>query len=190
MPSRTFIALLCSFTAAAALAQAYKWTDEDGIVHYSDRPVEGAEEVQLPQSTRRPAPAPAPATRRGSSRTSASDDSAQQPAARFRYESLTIGAPAAEETLWNIEGVLNVQLNLQPGLQEGHRIRVYFDGDPRMVNGTSFQIDEVYRGVHNLQAEVIDEAGKMVIRSVPNRFYVQQNTIAGPPGPRPRPRPH
>ena len=99
---------------------------------------------------------------------------------RFEYESLTIGSPLAEETLWNIESVLNVTLNLQPSLQEGHRIRVYFDGTPRFVNRTSFQIPDVYRGVHNIQAEIIDASGTMMIRSMPNRFYVQQNTIAGP----------
>jgi hypothetical protein len=46
-----------------------------------------------------------------------------------------------------------------------------------MVNGSSFQIQDVYRGVHNLQAEVLDETGKLMGRSLPNRFYVQQNTI-------------
>jgi hypothetical protein len=70
-----------------------------------------------------------------------------------------------------------VQLNLQPALQSGHRIRVYFDGEPRIVTRTSFQIQEVWRGVHNIQAEVVDESGTMLIRSMPNRFYVQQNTI-------------
>jgi hypothetical protein len=46
-----------------------------------------------------------------------------------------------------------------------------------MVSGTNFSIDEVYRGVHNLQVEVIDSAGKLMIRSQPNRFYVQQNLV-------------
>jgi hypothetical protein len=55
---------------------------------------------------------------------------------------------------------------------------VYFDGEPRIVTRTSFQIQEVWRGVHNIQAEVVDESGTMLIRSMPNRFYVQQNTIA------------
>jgi hypothetical protein len=46
-----------------------------------------------------------------------------------------------------------------------------------MVNGSSFQIQEVYRGVHNLQAEIVDETGKLMARSQPNRFYVKQNSI-------------
>lgn len=179
MLRRTIIALFSTLAAATVLAQAYKWTDEDGVVHYSDRPRAGAERVELAESVRRPPQAsPAPAARSGAAAGSGED--AEQ-AAPFRYESLTIGAPLAEETLWNIEGVLNVQLNLQPSLQPGHRIRVYFDGEPRMVNSTSFRIDEVYRGVHNIQAEVIDQSGKLMIRSMPNRFYVQQNTIVTPP---------
>ena len=46
-----------------------------------------------------------------------------------------------------------------------------------MVNGTSFQLQEVWRGVHNLYAEISDETGKLMIRSQPNRFNVQQNAI-------------
>jgi hypothetical protein len=88
-----------------------------------------------------------------------------------------VSAPAPEETLWNIEGVLNVTINLQPALQSGHQVRVHFDGTPRMVSGTSFQIEEVYRGVHNVQVEILDETGKLMIRSLPNRFYVQANAI-------------
>ena len=174
MLKRTFLLLVSILAAGAVMAQAYRWVDENGVVHYSDRPVEGAEQVILPATDpnrRRPvqasrAPAPAP-----------SNDT-QQEEAPFRYESLIINAPAAEETLWNIEGVLNVALDLRPGLRAGDQVRVYFDGEPRMVTGTSFQIDEVWRGVHNIQAEVVDPTGRLMIRSLPNRFYVQQNTIS------------
>ena len=72
---------------------------------------------------------------------------------------------------------MNVSLALSPGLQNGHRVRVYFDGKPREVSGSSIQIEEVYRGVHNVQVEVIDEMGNLMIRSQTNRFYVQQNSI-------------
>jgi hypothetical protein len=41
----------------------------------------------------------------------------------------------------------------------------------------SFTIQEVYRGEHTIQAEVIDDMGKLMIRSQHNRFYVQQNRI-------------
>ena len=182
MPKRTITALIFTLAAGAILAQAYKWTDEEGVVHYSDRPQEGAERIELRAAPRRPPPPPA----RTSSRAAAGTvEEAPEEAAAFRYEALTIGSPLAEETLWNIEGVLNVQLNVQPALQAGHRIRVFFDGEPRFVNRTRFQIEEVYRGVHNIQAEIIDDTDTMMIRSMPNRFYVQHNTVpTGGPSPR------
>ncbi len=173
MLKQTIIILISTLAAGTVLAQAYKWTDEDGLVHFSDRPQEGAERIQLSSDGhRRPPPPPQTV-----SSAAAAAAAAPEEAAVFRYESLTIGSPLAEETLWNIEGVLNVTLNVDPALQSGHRIRVYFNGTPRYVNRTSFQIDEVYRGVHNVQAEIVDESGTMMIRSMPNRFYVQQNAI-------------
>ena len=174
MLTRTIIAFIATLAAGAVLAQAYKWTDEEGIVHYSDRPQEGAERVQLPAAVRRPRPAVPPVARAADGATEAAAEQTQA----FRYTTLAIGSPLAEETLWNIEGVLNVTLHVEPALQTGHRVRIYFDGTPQMVRGTSFQIDEVYRGVHNIQVEIVDESGTMMIRSMPNRFYVQQNTIA------------
>jgi len=173
MPNRLFFAFLAIVATGAVMAQAYKWTDEDGVVHYSDRPREGAERIQLPSDNVRPRPVPA--ARSAAPRTNATDP---EPTVAFRYDTLIVSSPAAEETLWNIESVLNVTLDLRPALQNDHKVRVYFDGESRMVSGTSFQIEEVYRGAHNLQAEVLDANGRLMIRSLPSRFYVQQNSIA------------
>jgi len=163
--------------AGAVFGQAYKWVDEDGIVHYSDRPHEGAERIQLPGSGRSTRSTYTPPARTRSTASTTQQAEPKQEKA-FSYETITIASPAAEETLWNIEGILNVTVNLQPGLAQGHRVRVYFDGTPQMVDSLSFQILEVYRGAHNVQVEILDQTGKLMIRSLPNRFYVQQNTIA------------
>jgi hypothetical protein len=177
MLKQLFFGIAAVLVTSTVCAQAYKWVDEDGVVHYSDRPHPGAEQIQLPSFGRSSATtrAPVPTTRRAPA-ASAATAPATEPTP-FSYETLEVSSPAAEETLWNIEGVLNVTVTLQPGLQQGHQVRVYFDGTPRIVSGTSFQIEEVYRGVHNLQVEVLDAAGKLLIRSLPNRFYVQANAI-------------
>ncbi len=173
MEIRTLFILLGLLVASAAVADAYKWTDEDGVVHYSDRPEPGSERVDLGTAARsRPQSA-----RPGATSRSSGDEASNAVAKPFSYTSLEISAPAPEETLWNIEGILNVSLGLSPALQPNHEVRVYFDGVARTVEGTNFQFQEVYRGVHNIQAEVLDETGKLMIRSLPNRFYVQQNTV-------------
>ena len=171
METRSIFILLALLVAAGAFAEAYKWTDEEGVVHYSDRHHPGATIVDLSASTRA---RPAPTTR---SPASSQNTDAAEPASTAGYDTIEIASPAAEETLWNIEATLNVTIALSPALRPGHQVRVYFDGAPRMVSGASFQIADVYRGVHNLQAEVIDETGQLIIRSRPSRFYVQQNSV-------------
>ena len=166
-PIFVVIALLC---VAAAAQEAYRWVDENGVVHYSDRPSEGAEQIELPTpnvaQTRRIAPAPATRTE---------VKPADEPAPV--YEAINIVSPAEEETLWNIEGVLNVSVSLTPAMQAGHQVRAYHNGASQIVGGTSFQLQEVWRGEHTLQVEVLDSTGTLLIRSQPRRFYVQQNTV-------------
>ena len=172
METRSILVLLCLLAAAAATADVWRWIDDDGVVHYSDTPRAGAELVDVSESSRSTG-----ARVYRNAAPSNSDDAAAATEQPFKYESLSISSPGAEETLWNIEGTLSVSLSLSPGLQAGHQVRVYFNGEPRMVNSTSFTLDEVYRGVHNIQAEVLDATGRLMIRSTSNRFYVQQNTV-------------
>src|SRR5277367_4681564 len=44
-PWRPWIVLAALATFAGQAATVYKWTDSDGVVHYSDQPVPGAEKV-------------------------------------------------------------------------------------------------------------------------------------------------
>ena len=172
MDIRPIAALLGIFVAASASADVWRWVDDEGVVHFSDTPVEGATLIDTSVSSRTTGA-------RIYNNTMPGSDDGEQPAEEeaFKYQSLTIASPGAEETLWNIEGTLSVSLSLTPGLQRGHQVRVYHNGEARMVNSTSFTLDEVWRGVHNIQAEVLDETGRLMIRSQPNRFYVQQNTV-------------
>ena len=177
METRPILLILGLLLATSALAQAYRWVDEDGVVHFSDVPREGAEEIELSTLSRKTG------ARIFAPRAPTADGDAPEEAAPFRYENISIASPGAEETLWNIEGVLNVSVALSPGLQSGHQMRIYFDGQPQMVSGTSFQLEEVWRGSHNLQAEVLDQTGKVLIRSKPSRFYVQQTSVITRRGP-------
>ena len=171
MDKRLALLLLGLLAGTAAFAQAYRWVDAEGVVHYSDRPEPGAEEIELPEANvtnvRR-------YDRSASNRNaSGSDDDNGE----FSYESLDVMSPSAEETLWNIEGVLTVSLRARPALRPGDTIRVYYDGQPRIVSSMNFEINNVWRGAHNLQAEIVDPGGKLLIRSQPIRFYVQQTSV-------------
>ena len=170
---RSVFMVFCLLAAAVAGGQeAYRWVDEDGVVHYSDRPREGAETIELQ------APNVAETRRVRKPAVAKEQDEEPDDEPETGYTSIEIVSPDAEQTLWNIEGVLNVSVALEPALQPGHQVRAYFDGKMQPVSGTSFQLQEVWRGVHNIQVEVVDATGKVMIRTQPNRFYVQQNTVA------------
>ena len=169
MERRTIFALIGVLATSVVLAEdAWKWIDDEGVVHYSDVPVDGAEQVHLSEYSKKTG-----------ARISESTELTQREETpeEFTYETLAVTSPAAEQTLWNIEGNLPVSISVNPGLMRGHRIRLYFDGSAQDLAGTSVTLTEVHRGVHNLRAEVIDATGRVITISDPVRFYVQQNSI-------------
>jgi len=165
--------LLC---AQASGQQAYRWTDENGQVHYSDRPAPGATEVRL-----RGAQGYAPAAPRAEAAPSAAEPATAEEAVR-PYTVFNVIQPSQQETLWNIGTVVNVQVDLQPGLQTGHHLGAYLDGQLVDVGatGTQFQLTDVFRGTHTLQAVVLDASGGEVLRSLAVTFMVQQTSIQNP----------
>jgi hypothetical protein len=172
MEIRSIFVLVGLLAASTVVADAYKWVNEEGVVSYSDRQTPGAEKIDL--STNRPPSTPYnPGSARPTARTDDQEQEAEKP---FRYDNLAVSSPGPEVTLWDIAGVLDVSVALTPSLQSNHQARVILDGgEPQAVGGQNFQLQEVWRGVHNIQVEVIDQTGKVMTRSAPNRFYVQQN---------------
>lgn len=176
---RSTLTGIALFLAASALAQTeiYRWVDEDGVVHYSDQAGPGAEKVQLDDAPAIRMPVP-----RRAARSTAAGSPPEAREAEVGYRRLEVVSPSPEETLWNIGGVLEVAVDVQPALQRNHQLRVYYDGNPVAVDGTRFRLNEVYRGAHNLQAEVVNQGGEVLARSQPVRFYVQQTSLLNPGG--------
>src|SRR5688572_20806917 len=169
---RKWLILLSALCTNASGAPAWTWVDADGTVHFSDRPVPGARQVELAgaqgfgsQGTARTAP---PATRPG-------DQTAP-------YQVIDIVSPADQETLWNIGSVLTVQVRFTPALQPGHRYDLALDGQRRNINTTSPRValPDVFRGTHSLQIVAIDSAGTELMRSSPRTFFVQQTSVQNP----------
>ena len=166
---------------AAAAATVWTWVDENGQQHYSDRPVEGATQIEIQGAQgftglmpRRPAAAPG----------QAAETATPEPVVEA-YSRFSVVSPSQQETLWNIEGNLSVQVDLEPALQAGHRLNAYVDGTLMTVGATSntFTVPEVYRGLHSLQAVIMDAEGREVLRSLAVTFMVQQTSIQNPNNP-------
>ncbi len=173
---RKWLLIACLLGTQGLAQQAYRWTDENGQVHYSDRPVPGATEVRLSGAQGYSAARPPPQTPITPAEEPPLEDSA--PA----YTVFNVVQPAQQATLWNIGTMLTVQVDVQPALRAGHRLGAYLDGQFINVGatGTEFQLTDVFRGLHDLQAVILDANGEEVLRSLPVSFMVQQTSILNP----------
>jgi len=183
---RWLIVLLC-MVPAIGFADTYRWVDENGVVNYSDTYHPGAEKVDLRviQTTRFAGPSRPAESPQGVAESS-------EEAAAAAYQSVSILRPQPEETLWNLEGTLDVQVAVEPRMRAGDRLRLFLDGVEVVgipAGATSFTIDKVFRGMHSLKATVQNEAGGQVGASEAVRFYVQQTSVQNPQSSPPRPTP-
>ncbi len=188
---RKWLILLSTLLVTAASgAPAWTWVDTDGQVHFSDRPVPGARQVELSgaQGFGAPAARPAPTTAAGAQLTRPAQPTPGTTPAPYR--AINIASPAEQQTLWNIGTMLNVEIEIDPPLSEAHRVDLILDGRRRNLNVARLQVTlpDVFRGTHTLQVVVIDSDGAEVMRSPTRNFVVQQNSIQNPNSPAARAR--
>src|ERR1700689_3889522 len=92
-PWRPWIVLGCLAAFAGQAAVVYKWTDSDGVIHYSDQPVPGAQKIFTATS--------ASAGARSGERSSAAPGGSNAPkgvAAALSYSQFAITSPTANQT--------------------------------------------------------------------------------------------
>jgi hypothetical protein len=190
---RTALMVLALLAAPAFAAQAvWKWVDEKGVTHYADRPVPGAQRVEINVGSRadsvQPTPSPSPST----------SSSAQSAAPAMGYQEFEIWRPGNQDSIINTGGAVEVQLRLEPSLRPGHSISLYLDGrvvDSFPPTALEYTLQEVPRGEHSLVAVVQDPSGKRLQETPTVTFNVRQTSIAQPPvgptlrQPPPKPRP-
>lgn len=147
--------LIGSYAASAAL---YKGLDSEGNVVYSDTPFEEAEKYTPPPISVMDKP-------KVKAETKTAEE--EKPAA-FKYMSFDIVSPKSNETIRN-EADVAVTLNLKPGLneEENHSIWMLVDGKPVIKNtqDLSLKLGRLDRGAHELQAQIRDTEGKIVVRT-------------------------
>ncbi len=169
---RALVFLIGIILVAPLLAQeVYRWVDDDGHLHYSDRPREGAETVELSKAQTFSAPPVA---------TSPAQPDAGE---RFKYDKISIARPDDEETIWNTGNQVDVSLTLSPRLRRGDKLMWYVDGQLQSnvsTRSTSATLSDIWRGTHQLVAEVQDINGNSLNRSSPVTFEYRMTSALSP----------
>lgn len=169
------------------LAQAVvcKSVGEDGVVSYTDVPLNECEQkVDLPDYSRyspRPIDRPAPSSNQGAD---------AQVAPFSGYRSFRFTEPAAGGTVRSNEGQVTVVMDLEPALQNGHKIRLTLDGEAvsGTFDGLAVELSNIDRGSHSLDATVVDASGSVLVRASPVQFTLRKTGLFDR-APRPAPPP-
>lgn len=173
--------LALTLGAAPALAQeVYRWVDENGVVHYSDRPIEGAEQVDMA-----PLQTYTDRTPRGPS-SFYPDQPATAPL--FEYSALNFVTPEPGGAVWATGGILTVVVELRPALRAVDRVQLEVDGmlvNSAPAGSNEIEVTGLNRGPHTLRAIVVDPQGRQLVVSEPIEFNVLQSSINNPQRRRP-----
>jgi hypothetical protein len=160
------LVLFLAFACATASAQVYRRIGPDGHVYFSDRPGPDAEQIEVtPNTAVRLPPAPA-----------GGDTAKQQDAAVSAYSSFSIVSPAGDHGVRANNGDITVVLKLVPDLLPGHTIMLSISGqnDDQVVtgNGPAIELTNLSRGLHTIEAAVLDEENTVLIKAAPVSFNV------------------
>jgi len=183
--------LIVPLLVLPGLAQAVvcKTVSPDGVVSYTDVPVEECRTpVKLPDYSRY---APRPVT--GSKPPPAPASQQVQPTSAA-YSSMQIIQPAADGVVRSNEGKVPVSIALEPALQQGHLVKLFVDDEA--VRGTfagvDIELSGIERGSHTLRAEVQDANGRRLLAAPPVAFTLRKTGLfdGGQPNPNRPPAPN
>ncbi len=148
-------------------AQIYQWQDDQGNMHFSDQPHEGADKVKLEPIQVIKLPPPPNLTQ----------PIQPQPTQEIRsYESVQILDPADELTIRNNYGTVDIAVGIDPPLAKGDQIIALVDGQPygRPHVSPNFSIHDVDRGAHILAIQIVDPKKRVVGESRSVAFFMHQ----------------
>jgi hypothetical protein len=174
---RLLIATAAFVVFAAPAAVVYKWTDANGVVHYSDQPGPGAETIVTagPQQNGISTGSRGPL---GSPSRNFSDSSAASSA----VTSLTIESPANEQVFFN-DDVVSVRLRVEPPLQSTQSVSWSLNGrtlTDQAPQALSFALQSLPRGTYVIAATLTDSATGASQSAQSVTFYVRQPSELSP----------
>ena len=166
---RAFLLLTLFGFCISAGAVVYKTTEPDGTVTFSDRPREGAEELDVDpvQTVDTPAPSATVET--------------VKPSEHPGYTVFEVTSPKAGETFRDNGGLVSIQLTLVPRLFRDHTISIFMDGkELGSGRSTSITLQNVDRGSHSVNANVVGKDGQQVTSTPTVTFHLHKTSVSTP----------
>jgi membrane carboxypeptidase/penicillin-binding protein PbpC len=172
---RLWFALGLVAACVANAAVIYKWTDADGVVHYSDQAVPGAEKIVTSSSSSNGIAV-------GAARGPSIATSSKKAPSRLDYAAFAIESPAKEQVFYGDE-VIPVRLRLDPDLKANQTIGWYLNGSPltdQAPTSRAFTLQSLSRGTYQISATLTDIVTGETQNSEGVTFFVRQPSELSP----------
>ncbi len=162
--------------ASATKNGIYRNINEDGVVEFSDQSSSSGDAKQIKLKTSNTfKPAAKKYTPRSTLRTKANNKANGNSGSG--YSKLAISSPTADQQIRSNSQTLTVSIAISPALNiaAGDRIELYYDGKSQGKKKTTvFNLKDVYRGQHRVQAKIINSNGAVLKISKPVQFVTHQ----------------
>jgi hypothetical protein len=173
-PRRLWIVLGLLTAVAAQAAVIYKWTDANGVVHYSDQPVPGAEKiVTAGRTTLNTYASPVGSTANGQAGKSGNT----APGA----PTITVASPQPEQNYFDDEQII-VSLSMQT-LQPEQSVSWHLNGrelTDQTPSTTTFVLPNPGRGTFAIAATVTNQTTGDVQTTPSITFHVHEPSLLSP----------
>jgi hypothetical protein len=163
---------LVAFTAPAAVI--YKWVDADGVTHYSDQAVPGAEKIFT-------ASAPGAAAGQKAPNLNGLPPPPKKPGG-MNFTKFAITSPAADQTFFGDE-IVGVNLALAPELAATQTVTWHLNGKEltdQAPDTTHFALQNLERGAYAIAATVTDQKTGESQSTDSISFFVRQPSALSP----------
>ncbi len=148
-------------------AQVFKWTDSSGVVHFSDKPHEGAVQVELPNVQPSSLPPPNP---------TGEAPGAPLATPEATTYTVTISQPEDQATIRNNQGYVPVIVELEPKMATENKLQMIYDGSPLGEPQVApvFALRDIPRGSHTIAVQLLNSAGEVISTSDSITFYLHR----------------
>lgn len=162
-----------------AAAEVYRLVDKDGSITYTDQPQADAQvsPIVLPHLNKMKATVPTEEPQSDVSETIQGAEKTEVEPTFAGYSRAVILAPNNNEVIPNQQRNIIIQLSVEPQLQTGHRIQFWIDGKAQgaPVSATSYQMNDLERGSHNLSAQIVNDQGRVLISAGSVEVHIQRH---------------
>lgn len=169
-----FVLLLFFGTAIAAETTLYKYTDSDGVTHYSQTKIDDRyEAIKTPPVSVVPSQlktAPSPSTQ--------SLDEEPELSPKELIKSFKLTKPKADENLWGTGLTVTASVHVEAPLLEIYDVQYVLDGKAKPANSRATQkFTDVFRGEHKIYGQLVEKGSNRVIKKTKEvTFYIHQHS--------------